>query len=176
MSSNDAIYKIVINAPIETVWSELVKVDKVLPFFFGSVCKTTGELTVGAPFAMESVSGKYRSVVGKVLEFEPPHRYVHTFKFTAYDDDPCTVAYDLKEVDGGVEFTLTTTNVPIDTKTEKGMAQGGDLIVQTLKSVVEEGRPKFGTRAMLAMIRLAEPFTPKSCRSDRWTFDDIHKL
>ena len=29
------VYKIMIEAPIETVWSLLVKTDEVLPFFFG---------------------------------------------------------------------------------------------------------------------------------------------
>ena len=176
MSDDKAIYKVTINAPIETVWAELVKTDEVLPFFFGSVCKTTGELTIGSPIAMQTRNGKYRSVVGKVLEFSPPHRYAHTFKFTGYDDPPCTVTYELKEVEGGVEFSLITTNVPADTKTEKGMAQGGKFIVETFKSVVENGRPSFGGRMMLAMIGLFQPFTPKACRSQNWTFEKILEL
>ena len=173
MTAPDAIYQVFIEAPIETVWAELVKTDEVLPFFFGSVCKITGELTIGSPIAMQTVNGKYRSVVGEVLEFDPPRRYVHTFKFTNYEDDPCTVAYDLKEVPGGVQFSLTTSNVPSGTKTEKDMAQGGELIVNTLKSVVETGRPAFGTRMLLTMIGLFQPFTPKASRSENWSFEKI---
>lgn len=176
MSNDKAIYKVIINAPIETVWDELVKTDEVLPFFFGAVCKTTGELTVGAPIAMQTKNGKYRSVVGKVLEFSPPNRYAHTFKFTGYDDLPCTVTYDLKEINGAVEFSLTTTNVPVGTKTEKSMAQGGKFIVQTFKSIVEAGKPSFGTQAMLGMIGLVQPLTPKVSRSENWTFDKISNL
>jgi len=176
MSDDKAIYKVIINAPIETVWAELVKTDEVLPFFFGSVCKTTGQLEIGAPIAMQTKNGKYRSVVGEVLEFSPPFRYAHTFKFTGYDDAPCTVTYDLKEVEGGVEFSLTTTNVPAGTKTEKGMAQGGKFIVETFKSVVEKGKASFGGRAMLAMMGLFDPFTPKVSRSENWSFDKISNL
>ncbi len=175
-ASNKAIYKVVINAPIEKVWSELVKTDEVLPFFFGGVCKTTGELAVGKAMAMETKNGKYRSVVGRVLEFDPPHRYSHTFKFTNYDDPPCTVTYELKEVDGGVEFSLITTNVPAGTKTEKGMAQGGKFIVETFKSVVETGQPSTGTKLMLGVMALFQPFTPAKCQSENWTFEDIDKL
>lgn len=175
-TAEKAIYKVTINAPIEKVWAELVKTDEVLPFFFGSVCKTTGQLNVGAAMAMESKSGKYRSVVGKVLEFSPPHRYSHTFKFTGYEDEPCVVTYDLKEVNEGVEFTLTTTNVPAATKTEKSMAQGGPFIVNTFKSVVESGSPTFVTRMMLGMMGLAEPFSPKVCKSENWPFEKISKL
>ena len=88
MTSSDspaakAVYKVTIHAPIETVWSELVKTDEVLPFFFGAVCKTPGELAPGSPMAMQTTNGKYRSVVGKVLEFSPPYRYSHTLKFTS---------------------------------------------------------------------------------------------
>jgi uncharacterized protein YndB with AHSA1/START domain len=174
--SEKAVYRVVINAPIETVWAELVKTDEVLPFFFGAVCKTSGGLAEGVPMAMQTKDGKFASVVGNVLEFSPPHRYAHSFKFTAYDDTPCTVTYDLKEVDGGVEFTLTTTNVPAGTKTEKGMAQGGMFIVNTFKSVVETGKPSFGTSMMLGMMGLMAPFTPKSCRVENWSFDKIEKI
>lgn len=174
--ADKAIYQVTINAPIETVWAELVKIDEVLPFFFGAVCKTTGELTVGSPIAMQTKNDKYRSVVGEVLEFNPPHRYSHTFKFTGYDDAPCVVTYELKEVEGGVEFSLTTTNVPVETKTEKGMAQGGKFIVETFKSVVENGKPSFSQRIMLAMMGLFQPLTPKVCRTDNWSFEKISKL
>ena len=175
-ATDKAIYKVLIDAPIETVWSALVKTDEVLPFFFGSVCKTTGELKVGTPMAMETLNGKYRSVVGEVLEFSPPHRYSHTFKFTAYDDLPCTVTYVLKETSEGVEFSLITTNVPVETKTEKGMAQGGTFIVNTFKSMVEDGRPSIGSRMMLAMMRAFQPFTPNSCKTENWPFERISKL
>ncbi len=175
-SADKAVYKITINAPIEKVWSELVKTDEVLPFFFGSVCKTSGELSVGAPIAMQTKSGKYRSVVGKVIEFSPPFRYAHTFKFTGYEDAPCTVTYELREVEEGVEFILTTTNVPAGTKTEKGMAQGGPFICKVFKSVVENGKPAFGHRLMLGLMGVFEVMTPKQCRSENWSFDKIQKL
>ena len=170
------IYKVIIDAPIEVVWSELVKVDEVLPFFFGSVCKTTGELKVGAAMAMQTPNGKYRSVFGKVLEFNPPYRYSHTFKFTAYDDLPCTVTYQLKEVAEGVEFSLITNNVPTQSKTEKSMAQGGTFIVNTFKSLVEDGKPSIGARLMLAMMKAFQPFTPNACKADNWPFEKIAKL
>jgi len=174
--ADKAIYKVFIEAPIERVWNELVKTDEVLPFFFGSVCKTTGELKVGAPIAMETTNGKYRSVVGRVLEFDPPNRYSLTFKFTGYDDPPCTVTYELEAVEGGTNFSLVTTNVPAETKTENGMAQGGKFIVETFKSVVESGRPTLGTRMMLGVMGLAQPFTPKSSRSEHWPFETIQKI
>lgn len=173
-STNErAIYRILIEAPITAVWSELVKTDDVLPFFFGAVCRTTGELAPGRPMAMESPGGKYRSVVGEVIKFSPPYLYSHTFKFTGFDDPPCIVTYKLKEVEGGVEFTLITENVPAGTQTAKAMAQGGPFITQTLKALVEAGRPSLGQRLMLTMMSLTAIFTPASCKSESWPFARI---
>ncbi len=162
-------YRIFIRAPIHKVWAELTRTDAVLPFFFNGVCKTPG-LGVDAPIRMRSKDGKYTSVVGKVLEFEPPHRYAHTFRFTNFDDPECVVRYVLKEVDGGTEFTLINEGVPAGTKTEKYMTQGGDFITKNLKAVVETGKPTPGGRFALFMMGLFAPFTPARCRSENWPF------
>jgi len=67
-----------------------------------------------------------------------------------------------------VEFTLTADNVPRGTKTSKDLTRGGDMIVKTLKAIVETGRPAFGTRMLYGMFKLMEPFTPKKIRSENW--------
>jgi uncharacterized protein YndB with AHSA1/START domain len=160
-------FRITIRAPIHKVWAELTRTDAVLPFFFNGVCRTPG-LAENAPMRIQSKDGKYTSVVGDVLEFEPPYRYAHTFKFTNFDDPPCIVRYVLKEVDGGTEFTLINENVPSGTKTEKYMTSGGTFITQNLKALLETGKPTFGGRFVLLMIRLSAPFTPDQCRSENW--------
>ena len=128
----------------------------------------TPGLEKGAPIRMRSRSGKYTSVVGDVVEFDPPHRYAHTFKFTAYEDPPCTVIYDLKEVGDGVEFTLTIANIPAGTKTAKEMLRGGKFITGTLKSIIETGRPSWTTRLLFAVFALMEGITPKKSLSSNW--------
>ena len=163
-------FRVVINAPIEKVWAELTRCDALLPFFFNGVCKTPG-LAPGAPIRMQSQDGKYTSVAGDVLEFEPPYRYAHSFKFTNLDDPLCVVRYRLKEVEGGTEFTLINENVPAGTKTAKYMTSGGTFITQNLKAIVETGKPTFGGRMMLAMMGLFAAFTPKECLSENWPFD-----
>lgn len=160
-------FRVTIRAPIEKVWAELTRTDSELPFFFNGVCKTPG-LAVDAPIRMQSKDGKYTSVVGEVLEFDPPYRYAHTFKFTNFDDPPCIVRYALKETDEGTEFTLINEGVLKGSKTEKYMTSGGNFITQNLKSLVETGKPTFGGRLLLLMIRLSAPFTPKQCRSENW--------
>lgn len=163
-------FRVVIRAPIDKVWAELTRTDSVLPFFFNCTCRTPG-LGVGAPLRMVSKDGKYTSVVGDVLEFDPPHRYAHTFKFTNLDDPPCTVRYVLEEVDGGTEFTLINENVPAGTKSEKYMTSGGDFITKNFKAFVETGKPTPGGRFALFMMGLFTPFTPKQSLSENWPFD-----
>lgn len=167
-----AVYKVLINAPIETVWSTLVKTDEVLPFFFGAVCETDGAgLRRGARMRMVSRDRKFAAVVGEVLEFEPPHRYAHTFKFTQFDDAPCIVRYELKETPEGVEFLLITENAPAGSQTEKAMAQGGPFITGNLKSLCETGRPAFSGRMVLLMNPLMALLTPARCRIEHWPLD-----
>ncbi|MBI1900803.1 MAG: SRPBCC domain-containing protein [Planctomycetia bacterium] len=117
---------------------------------------------------MRTKNGKYTGVVGEVLEFEPPHKYSHTFKFTNYDDPPCRVAYELKEVAGGVEFSLIIDGMPKGTKTEKQMKQGGAMIVKTLKAIVETGKPPLFVRMLYVLFRVLEPLSPKRTRSENW--------
>ena len=162
--------RVVINAPIEKVWKTLTTAGEVQPFFFNSVLHTT-TLAPGAPMRMRSKDGKTTGVVGEVLELDPPHRYVTTFKFTNFDDPVCKVTHQLKEIEGGTEYTLISENVPVGTKTEKQMRQGGEFIVKTLKGVVEDGRPPFGSRMLLTLIGALGFLTPKVCRSENWSLE-----
>ena len=52
-TSNKQVYRIVIEAPVEKVWSVLTKQGEVLPFFFNNVLHTT-RLAPGAPVRMRS--------------------------------------------------------------------------------------------------------------------------
>lgn len=162
--------RVVIKAGIQQVWDALTKEGEVLPHFFGSVMHTTG-LKPGGQLRMRTPDGAYTGVVGEILECNPPHRFSHTFRFTNLDDAPCRVTYELREVEGGTEFTLISDQIPAGSKTEKQMAQGGPFITDVLKSVVETGRPSFGKRILLAIIGMMRFMTPAKCRSENWPLD-----
>jgi hypothetical protein len=78
------------------------------------------------------------------------------------------VVYELRQVEGGVEVTLTVENIPAGTGTEKEMTKGGDFILRNLKAIVETGRPPFGTRLMYAMFGALEFVLPARTRSENW--------
>ena len=162
-----AIFRVTIGASIERVWKELTNTHDVLPFFFNSRIDTHG-LNKGAPFCMRTKNGKYTGVIGEVLEYDPPYRYSHTFKFTQLDDAYCIVTYELQPLGGETQFTLTASEIPMGTKTEHYMRQGGNFIVTTLKAVVEKKPLPLNSKFILWMCALTEPFTSKKALSEHW--------
>lgn len=159
--------KIFIKGSIDAVWREITKTDELQGGMFNMRMHTNG-LALGGTIQMRTKDGKYTGVVGEILEIDPPHRFVHTFKFTQYDDPECVVAYDLVEKDGGVEFTLTSSKVPVGSKTAKQMKGGGDFICKNLKAIVEHGRPALHVRAAYAMFGLLAFMTPARARAENW--------
>ncbi len=166
-SDTRAKFRVFIKGSIDAVWNEITRTDAPIAAFFNSQMHV-GTLSPGSRIAMRTPDGKYTGVVGEITEYDPPHRFAHTFKFTAYDDPECKVIYDLEEAEGGVQFTLTIEDLPVGTKTAKQMVQGGKMITSTLKSVIETGKPGFGTRMLFVVFKLMAPMTPGKCKSEHW--------
>lgn len=161
------VLRLTIQAPIDVVWSTLVKTDRPLAFFWGAVCEAGPGLAAGRPMRMVSVDRKNAIVVGKVLEFSPPHRYMHTLGFTQVQgEQPATVTYDLKEIPGGTELTLTS-DFTAGSKTGK-MVQGGPYIVENLKALVETGKPAGSGRMVMMLTPLMGLMAPKISRIENW--------
>ncbi|MBX3359194.1 MAG: SRPBCC domain-containing protein [Phycisphaeraceae bacterium] len=162
-----SVFKIVINGSIRDVWREITRTDAPIACFFNNRMHLgPGGLAPGTKLAMRTPDSKYTGVVGEILEFDPPRRFSHTFRFTNLNDPPCAVVYDLREVPEGTEFTLTIRDIPVGTKTAKQMTSGGRMIVNTLKSVIETGRPAFGIRMLYVLFKILP--APKACRSENW--------
>lgn len=164
------IYKVTIAAPIETVWSELIKTTSPRPFFWNSSWDTPA-MRAGEPYRMLSADRKVVGVIGEILEMDPPNRLVHSFRLTSLEDPPSTVTYTLKETQGGTEFCLITENIVAGSKSEKSMADGAKFIVENFKAYIETGKVTFGARMMLAMFSLMAPMTPKALRAENWPLD-----
>lgn len=162
--------KVLIRGKIEDVWREITKTDTPQLAFFGAQMRYRA-LSAGSPVQMRTPDAKYASVVGEILEVQPPHRFSHTMRFTAYDEPYAKVTYLLAEVPGGVEFTLISENLTPGTKTEKDMRRGGDFIVKTLKEVVEQGKPALGTRVIYVLFALLAFTTPEKCKSEHWPLE-----
>ena len=165
-----AIYRIVINGSQEAIFRELTSTDRPLGAIFNSRMHTTG-LRPGGRMQMRTVSGDHTIVDGDVLEYNPPHRFAHTPRFTSHEDPVCKVTYELKPVTGGIEVTLTVDDLPLGTKTAKEMAKGGTFILDNLKAIVETGRPPLGTRLMYWMFRHLEFVLPAKAKTENWPLE-----
>lgn len=165
--SEPRVFKTFIKGSIDAVWREITKTDSAQVAMFNMMLVTPG-LRPGAPIRILTKNGKYTPIVGEVVEYDPPRRYVHTFRFTRYSDAPCKVAYDLVETAGGVEFTMTITELTPGSATEKQMLQGGSLIINTLKSVVETGKAPLGVRVLYTLFSLLEPLSPQATKTENW--------
>jgi uncharacterized protein YndB with AHSA1/START domain len=159
--------RIVINGSIDAVWRELTKQDEPQLAVFNTWLHAQ-TLAPGASMQMRTSSGKKVMVVGQVLDYDPPHRFSHSFRFAGYDDPPCVVAYDLRQVTGGVEVTLTVDDIPAGTPTAKGIKGGIPVILTRLKAIVETGRPPLGTRLMYAAFARLEFTLPSKCDVANW--------
>ena len=159
--------KIVIAGSQQAVWRELTKQGEPQAAVFNAWLHAQS-LLPGQRMQMRTASGGKVIVVGEVLAFEPPKRFAHSFRFTHYDDPPCTVIYELHPVEGGIEVSLIVENLPVGTRTAKSMESGSRSILDTLKRVVETGRPAFGTRLMYALFDRLEFVLPKRCDAAHW--------
>lgn len=164
-------YRVMIDAPVEQVWSELINTNSPRPFFWNAGWDTAS-MSPGHAYRMLSKDGKTVAVIGKIIEMDPPHKLVHSFQLTSLPDDASTVTYTLVEKDGKTEFTLITENIVAGSKSEKSMDQGARFIVENFKAYVETGKVTFGARIMLAMYSLMAPLAPKSMSADKWPLDE----
>lgn len=161
------VQRIRIGASAERVWRELTKDDEPQAAVFNAWLHAQA-LVPGAMMQMRTPDGRNVLVVGRIVEFDPPRRFVHTFRFTQYDDPECTVAYEIVPRGDGVEVTLTVDALPVGTKTEKDMTSGAKLILDTLKAVAETGRPALKTRLMYAAFGKLGFVLPKRTRAEHW--------
>lgn len=166
-----AVFRVWIDATPETVWNEITRTDAPIAAFFNNKMHLSGALQPGSRLAMRTANGKWTGVVGEILEVVPHSRFAHTFKFTAYDDPECTVIYELEPLDGGTQFTLIVEDLPTGTKTGKNMSSGGTMICNTLKRVVETGRPSAGIRVLYALFKVMGPLSPRRCATKHWPLD-----
>jgi hypothetical protein len=166
--ADDAVFRIFIRADIQRVWRELTKQGEAQGAVFNAWLHSAGALGVGVPMQMRTSTGRHVIVDGMVEVFEPPNRFVHTHRFTQFDDPVCRVSYELKPVGGGVEVTLRVLGLPSGTPTAKSMAGGGTRILATLKAICETGQPTVGTRLMYWVFDHMEFVLPARTKSEHW--------
>ena len=144
MAKNLAItYDIYISAPVAKVWNGIVDGEMTRHYVYGT--RFDSKLKKGAPYAYVG-DGNFKLVDGEILEIEPEKRLVMSWK--AHWDDSVAkdrasrVTYELSA--GGPSTTrlhLVHDDFEGQTATYSGSVDGWPLMMSSLKSLLETGKP-----------------------------------
>ena len=137
------IYDIYIGAPAAAVWRGIVDGEMTKHYAYGTRLDTT--LKKGAPYAYVG-DGGFKLVDGEILEVEPDKRLV--ISWSAHWDDavakdrPSRVIYELSAA-GPSTTKLHIVHDDFDgpTATYTGSVEGWPLMMSSLKSLIETGKP-----------------------------------
>jgi len=136
------VYVTYIASTPEKVWEALTSAEFTKRFFFGRAVEV--EPKVGGSFAMRMPDGRY-DIKGKVIEWDPPRRLSVTWEvdFEEFRELPeSLVTYDIEPMGGSVKLTMTEAHRwDVPDAILAGGRQGWPLILSSLKSVLETGKP-----------------------------------
>jgi uncharacterized protein YndB with AHSA1/START domain len=162
----NTVYVTYIASTPEKVWQALTSSEFTRQYFSRSI---EIEQKVGGSFAMRMPDGRF-DIKGKVIEWDPPRRLTVTWAvdFEEFHELPeCLVTYDIEPLGGSVKLTMTEAHQwDIPDAILAGGRQGWPLILSSLKSVLETGKPivvsvKMGPpKEMLEAIRQAVASKP----------------
>lgn len=138
-------YVVYVAATPEQVWRALTDGAQTRQFWYGR--RVESDWKVGSPvtFWYEKDGAEAISDSGIVLESNPPHRLSYTFHVEFIDElrdaHPSRVTFEIEPKGGDVKLTLTHDEFESGSKVLAGVSQGWPIILCSLKSFVETGKP-----------------------------------
>ena len=152
------IYRVYIRATPEAIWEAITSPD--WNDRYGYSCKSIYGVTPGSPYQALANEGMVQMgtpevvVDGEIIEFDPPRRLVHTYRFhftpEMVAEGFTTLTYEIEAEHDGITSLMVThdvTGAPITAATVDGtghgkLAEGGGgwpWILSGLKTLLESG-------------------------------------
>jgi len=136
-------YDICIGASVGKVWKGLVDGEMTRHYVYGT--RLDSKLKKGAPYAYLA-DGDFKVVDGEILEIEPEKRLVMSWKAHWDDavakDRPSRVSYELSPAGASTtRLRMVHDNFDGQTATYSGTVDGWPLMLSSLKSLLETGKP-----------------------------------
>jgi uncharacterized protein YndB with AHSA1/START domain len=140
------VYQVFIRATPEQIWEAITTPEFTKKYFHGT--RATYELRPGGAF--RNLSGENEDVLveGEVLEVDPPHKLVQTWRFL-YDPElaaeaPQRLTWEIEEGESGVAKLTVVHELEEAPKTAAYVASGWSFILSGLKTLLETGEPLAG--------------------------------
>jgi uncharacterized protein YndB with AHSA1/START domain len=136
-------YDIYIAAPVAKVWKGIVDGEMTKHYVYGT--RLQSKLKKGAPYAYVG-DGEFKVVDGEIVEIEPEKRLVMSWKAHWDDsvakDRPSRVSYQLSATGPSTtRLHLVHDDFDGETATYSGSVDGWPLMMSSLKSLLETGKP-----------------------------------
>lgn len=128
----------------ESIWRALTESDFTTRYWYGSTVHS--DWTTGAPWELRTSGGQV-GITGEVLEADPPHRLVVTYRqaWGGGDESPSRVTFEIKGAGPGVQkLTVVHETEPGTTTQIADVAAGWPFIIAGLKTLLETGEPLSG--------------------------------
>ena len=148
------VYRVFIKATPEAIWEAITNPEWSVRYGYGALneydLRPGGRYSGRATPELQQMGMPEEVVEGEVLEVDPPHKLVHTWRFMWGDEfageGPTRVAFDIKELGNGVSSLTVTHELENAPKTAaqiggeiEGAGGGWAYILSDLKSLLETG-------------------------------------
>ena len=143
MAESRFLYVTYIRAPAQKVWDALIDPGQNKVFWSGYHQESSWK--VGADFAIVSADGQAWDT-GKVLAFDPPKRFSvtwnHQHDAAMKAEGESTCSFDLEALSDQLTKVTVTHTIPVaDSKLIGAVSTGWPMIMSSLKSLLETGKP-----------------------------------
>ena len=143
MAESRFLYLTYIRAPAQTVWDALTDPEQNKVFWSGYHQESSW--AVGADFSIVGPEGQAWAT-GKVLAFEPPKRlsvtWNHQHDATMRAEGESVCSFELEALSETLTKLTVTHAIPVaDSKLIGAVSGGWPMILSSLKSLLETGRP-----------------------------------
>jgi uncharacterized protein YndB with AHSA1/START domain/DNA-binding transcriptional ArsR family regulator len=132
------VYQIYIRATPEEVWRAITDPDLTQQYYFGT--RVESEFTPGAPYVYRCADGG-SVLVGEILQSEPPHRLVMTFRpgWTGEGDAApvSQVTWEIAPHEAQSKLTLIHEGLGTESELRIGVRDGWTQIISAMKTLLE---------------------------------------
>jgi len=139
----NTVYVTYIASTPDKVWDAITKPEFTRQYFFGHSVEV--EQRVGGRYVLRTADGRVH-VQGRVMVCDPPRTLSITWLVEGLDDfrklPECLVTFQIDALEGAVRLTMTEAHSwDIPDAILSGGRQGWPVILSSLKSLIETGKP-----------------------------------